>query len=219
MKTTTVTYGNQQFPCRKYDIEDEPQILDTFFFWKTTVLLAEQTKSRRPQLPETFSEPFCCLVCGLLHKPGSGLDAFRYDEEGQVRAVEIKATITPTGFTDVKLTEAGFTEIEITESGVNEVPINGFDELYWLSFADYNAYRYEVYRLEYAQITELADKSKTLRDRKTINLKSVVDQFDLPPVARGRIGVLRALPATLPLEAEPWTAEDVAADLAWATGR
>jgi len=93
MHSQIVRHQEKSIQCVRYSLDDEPSILDIFFFWKTSVLLAEQSKSKKPQLPETFSEPFCCLGCDLVHKRGAGVDAFRVDSAGHVtEAIEIKAT-------------------------------------------------------------------------------------------------------------------------------
>lgn len=169
----TVVYKNEEYPCIRYSWADEPKILDIFFFWKTAVLLAEQTQSKKPQFPEAFSERLCCLVCNLACKPGAGYNAFRLSKTGKaLAAVEIKATITEQGFTDVKR------DLE-------------FDELYWLSFTDYNLLKYEIYKLTKQQLKEYVKQSKTERDRATVHLKRIADTYKLKPVRRGRIGIIK----------------------------
>jgi hypothetical protein len=173
MEELMVSYIGNNYTCIRYNHSDEPRILDVFFFWKTAVLLAEQTESKKPQLPETFSEPFCSLVCSLVHKLGAGIDAFRLNQLGQVEAaIEIKATITASGFTDVKRDL-------------------GFDELYWLSLASYNSLSYEIHRITRDQISRFAAASNTQRDRATVNLAKIVERLSLKPIFRGHIGIVR----------------------------
>jgi hypothetical protein len=172
MEELMIPHNGSTYRCIRYDHSDEPRILNVFFFWKAAVLLAEQTQSKKPQLPETFSEPFCSLVCNLVHKVGAGIDAFRLDETGQVVAViEIKATITTSGFTDVKRDL-------------------GFDELYWLSLASYNSLSYEIHRITREQILRFVEASNTQRDRATVNLAKIVESLSLPPIFKGRIGII-----------------------------
>ena len=172
MPKLIVQWKNKHYECAEYDQNDELKILDKLFLWKTTVLLAKQTDSKNAQLPETFSEPFCCLVCGLVHKLGSGPDAFRLDSRGEVEAViEIKATTTKQGFTDIKRTM-------------------DFDELYWLSFADFDTLHYKVYRLTKPHLENFVEASKTARDRATINLQAVVNKYGLQPIHQGYIGIV-----------------------------
>ena len=174
MQSLSVKHQGKSVQCVHYDVDDEPSILNIFFFWKTTVLLAEQSNTRKPQLPETFSEPFCCLNCDLLHKKGAGLDAFRVDAAGTVtEAIEIKATVTEAGFTDVKRTM-------------------DFDELIWLSFSGYASLGYSIYRITKSDISPYVQKSKTDRDRGTINLRRIVSDLDITPFVTGRIGVIKA---------------------------
>ncbi|MCX6028649.1 MAG: hypothetical protein NT169_05020 [Chloroflexi bacterium] len=172
MKELTVTYNGKPYHCEKYEQADEPRIIETFFSWRIAVLLAGNIKSKNPPIPETFSEPFCCLVCDLLHKPGTGYDAFRQDNSGHVFSVEIKATITGTGFTDVKR------DLD-------------FDELYWLSFCNYAQLRYEIYRLSKTDIFTAAGKSNTARERATVGLAKIVETAHLRPIQTGYIGIVR----------------------------
>lgn len=175
MQNQTVQHQGRSFQCVHYSVDDEPSILNIFFFWKTTVLLAEQSNTRKPQLPETFSEPFCCLNCDLLHKKGAGPDAFRVDAAGTVtEAIEIKATVTEAGFTDVKRTM-------------------DFDELIWLSFSGYASLGYSIYRITKSDISSYVQKSKTDRDRGTINLRKIVNDLHITPLITGRIGIIKAL--------------------------
>lgn len=168
----SVIYRNKSHICKKYGRDDEPHILDGFFFWKTAVLLAEQTRSKKPQLPETFSERFCCLVCNLVHKPGAGYDAFRLDDKGQVVAtVKIKATITGSGFTDVKRSM-------------------DFDELYWLSFTHFSSLRYEICRLKKDHVHDFVVNSRTARDRGTVSIEKIAKAARIHPIQAGRIGVI-----------------------------
>lgn len=172
MKTVSIPWKDKSYECETYEAEDLPKILEVFFFWKTTALLAEKTETKNSPLPEKFSARFCCFTCGLAYKkPGSGPDAFRFDNENKARAVELKATITTTGFTDIKRDQ-------------------NFDELYWLSFADHNALRYEVYKFQKREIDFFVQRSKTNRDRATMNLKNVADHFKVKPVQTGCIGVI-----------------------------
>jgi hypothetical protein len=172
MNKISISWDGKIYECEQFSKSDLPSILEVFFFWKTATLLASTTGSKDPPLPEKFSERFCCLVCGLVHKSGSEPDAFRLDKTGSVvSVVEIKATITPTGFTDVKR------------------DLN-FDELYWISFADYKSLNYEIYRFSKTEIKLFVDKSKTSRDRGTVGLKAVADYHNLKPIQKGYIGVV-----------------------------
>lgn len=175
MSTQTVKWKGALYECESYDATYLPSILEVFFFWKTAALLAKTTETKNPPLPEKFSARLCCFVCGLAYKkPGPGPDAFRLDKTGLVEAaVELKATITPSGFTDVKR------------------DLN-FDELYWVSFAGYKDLRFEIYRFDKEQIRRFVDKSKTNRDRATMTLAKVAEHFDLRPIRRARIGIVSA---------------------------
>lgn len=176
METLFIQDGQKKVECIRYSLKNEPAILDIFFFWKTSVLLAEQTRTKKPQLPETFSEPFCCLVCDLVHKKGAGLDAYRLDENNQVTAaIEIKATVTKSGFTDVKR-------------------VSDLTELVWLSFSGYASLEYEIYRITKADLQPYLSNSNTLRDRATVNLKGIVTAKNIPPFKSGRIGIVAAAP-------------------------
>jgi len=173
MREVSVVWHGKALPgCRRYEVSDEPGILDVFFFWKTTVLLAEHTHARKPQLPGGFSEAFTCFVCGLVHKEGTGPDAFRVNDAGDVEAaIEIKGTITEAGFTDVKRDLA-------------------FDELYWLSMSSYNDLRFSIYRFTRSEVKTVVDKSKTRRDRGTVGLRGLATELDRKPEVTGRIGFI-----------------------------
>jgi hypothetical protein len=160
--------------CAYYDESHLPAILNRLFFWKTSVLLAEQTNTKKPQLPGTFSEPFCCLVCGLAHnKLGTGPDAFRLTTTGNIEAaVEIKAMITSHGFTDIKR------------------DLN-FDELYWLSLEKHHHLRYKIYRFHNEQIGSFVARSNTKRDRGTGSLQNIAEALQLSPLYSGHIGIIR----------------------------
>jgi hypothetical protein len=179
-KEIDVSWGGRNYRATKYEGSDEPRILDRFFFWKMTASMAGFTGDKRPQLPETFSEPFCCLSCDLLHNlDRSGPDAFRLDRYGNVEsAIEIKATITKGGFTDVNRSLS-------------------FDELYWLSLASYDSLRYEIFKIHKSKIEPLVRASATARDRGTVNLQRVVDGHKLLPTFRGHIGIVseKSLPS------------------------
>ncbi|MBN1460748.1 MAG: Bsp6I family type II restriction endonuclease [Armatimonadetes bacterium] len=172
-KERTVVWKGQRWGnCVEYEAADEPGTLDVLFFWKTAVLLAEQTGSKKPQLPETFSEPFVCLICGLVRKPGKGPDAFSVASRGTARAaVEIKATITATGFTDAKR------DLQ-------------FDELYWLSMPDYRNLRFSIYRFTRADLEQVVRQSRTRRERGTVGLAKVAAELGKKPFKEGRIGCL-----------------------------
>jgi hypothetical protein len=123
-----------------------------------------------PQLPQTFSEPFCCHICRLLHnKEGKGPDAFDVTD-GIVRAIEIKATITNNGFTDIK-------------RDMN------FNELYWVSMKSPEYFSFEIYRIERSRLEHYVESSKTERDRGTISLDKITKQEGIRPAFKGRIGI------------------------------
>src|SRR5712692_2966766 len=168
-----VSWNGRHFRTRGYGSSDEPKILDHFFFWKMTAVMAGFTDDKKPQMPETFSERYCCLVCGLLHNlERTGPDAFVVDTDGRVEsAVEIKATITKGGFTSVGRS------------------LN-FDELYWLSFAGYNSLNYEIFRIHKSKIELLVRRSRRWSDRVTVNLQRLVDRYGLKPFQVGRIGTV-----------------------------
>lgn len=172
MQKLSVQVGQETIECIQYDLNDEPAILDIFFFWKTSVLLAERSETKKPQLPETFSEPFCCLVCDLVHKKGRGLDAYKIDNNNQATTrIEIKATITKVGFTDVKRT----------------LP---FDELFWFSFSGYASLSYVIYRISAADLQSYVNSSKTEGDRATVSLEKIVSAKNIQPFMSGRIGIV-----------------------------
>ena len=172
MKTLSIPINGKKYDCETYEESDLPEILEVFFFWKTAALLAEKTGTKHSPLPEKFSARFCCFACGLAYKkPGPGPDAFRLNKRNKAIRVELKATITPSGFTDVKRDQ-------------------DFDELYWLSFAGYNALKYEIYKFKRSQIDFFVKKSNTNRDRATMNLKNVAVHYKLRPIQTGRIGVI-----------------------------
>jgi len=158
--------------CRKYDKDDVPVMLDRFFFWKVSALLAETTATKRPQLPESFSEPFVSYLFSLAHNPGTGPDAFELTPEGEVASVvEIKATITDAGFTDIRR------DLE-------------FDVLYWLSLGDYSKLRYRIHRLERASLRMVSEQSRTPRERATVGLDKVIRQIGTQPAKKGHIGIV-----------------------------
>ena len=178
MQKLSVQVGHETVECIQYDLDDEPAILDIFFFWKTSVLLAEQSKTKKPQLPETFSEPSCCLVCDLVHKKGRELDAYKIDKNNQATTrIEIKATITEIGFTDVKKK-------------------SDFEELFWLSFSGYTSLSYAIYRISKADMDPYLDNSKTERDRATVSLNKIVSARNIQPFKSGRIGIVADAPLT-----------------------
>ncbi|SRR5712692_3901865 len=168
-----VSWNGRHFRTRGYGSSDEPKILDHFFFWKMTAVMAGFTDDKKPQMPETFSERYCCLVCGLLHNlERTGPDAFVVDTDGRVEsAVEIKGTITKGGFTSVGRS------------------LN-FDDLYWLSFASYDSLRYKICRIKKPMIQQIIRRSRFGLDRGTVNLKRIVDRFELRPTHVGYIGTV-----------------------------
>ena len=167
-----VNWKGSKIKALRYSEKDLPRILDIFFFWKTAVLLATNTESKKPQLPETFSEPFTCLISDLVHKRGKGPDAFRLDKRGEtISAIEIKASITKTGFTDIKR------DLD-------------FDELLWLSFASYENLKYKIFRFARSELESAVANSNTRRDRGTINLMKVAKSLNKDPDFIGRIGVV-----------------------------
>ena len=87
-------------------------------------------------------------------------------------SIEIKATITASGFTYVKRNL-------------------DFDELYWLSLADYNSLSYKTHRITKQNITPFTTKSAMKRDRATVNFTSIVAQLRLQPLVEGRIGIIK----------------------------
>jgi len=170
-----VTWKKCPYRVRQYQQVDEHEIVDNFFFWKITALMAKTRGHKTPQLPQTFSEPFCCYTCNLAHNlGGSGPDAFLVRKEATNKvqsAIEIKATITPQGFTDVKR------DLD-------------FDELYWLSMAGYENLTYEIYSMPRSMIEGYVKRSKTVRDRGTVNLTEIVHEGNLKPFRQGYIGIV-----------------------------
>ena len=178
MKELKITYRSKDneaeiYECRSYDYSDLPQILDIFFFWKVSALLADTTGDKKPQFPESFSEKFCCFVCGLAHKPGDGPDAFKVGSNKKVRKIEIKATTTATGLTSIKRD-------------------CNFDDLYWVSFVDYNSLKYVIYKFTRTQIMKLVDVPKVKNNIATVNLMKYAQDLKLEPAHKGRIGIVKA---------------------------
>ncbi len=172
-----VRYGAHNYRVRKYGRGDEHEILDQLFSWKVTALIHKFTGIKKPQMPGTFSERFVCYVCGLAHNTeGSGPDAFLLNLQGNVEsAIEIKATTTEGGFNDVKRALQ-------------------FDELYWLSFVDFDSLKYEIYHISKHRIESFVEASGTKHDRATVNLKRITKENRLGPAHKGRIGIVREKP-------------------------
>jgi hypothetical protein len=170
MKMITVDWhGRSYAKCRLYEPSDEPRILEVFSLWKVAVILSERTATKNPQLPQTFSEPFVSLLCGLAHNSGTGPDAFRLDPQLRATAVEIKATITPVGFTDIKR------DLE-------------FDELIWLDMHQYEVLSFDLYSLGRHEFEAAVAASRTARDRGTIGMRRIAVGLGRGPFLRGRVG-------------------------------
>jgi hypothetical protein len=170
-KKIVVHYKGRDYECERYSEEDVPQLLDIFYFWKTSALLADKLSLQNPQMPSTFSERFCCLVSGTVYKPGRGIDAFRLNASNRVvSTIEIKATTTPGGFTDIKRT-----------------PLP--DEVMWLSLADYDRLAFEIFTIPRSLLKPYIRKSKTKRERVTLSLTDIVTAHKLTPTWWGHVTV------------------------------
>jgi hypothetical protein len=123
-------------------------------------------------LPQQFSEPFVSYLAGLVHNPKTGPDAFELSASDEVTAVvEIKATITDVGFTDLKRDLA-------------------FDVLYWLSMERYSDLQYSLYRVDKETLSNLTIDSRTPRERATVGLRKLFHELGVKPVTTGRIGIV-----------------------------
>ena len=180
MKTMNVTWDGQAWPdCQQYEPDDEPGILDGFFYWKAAVLLADKTTSMKPGLPETFSKPFACLVSGLLYNPGRGPNAFRLRSDGATveAAVDIKATVG----TSANATFSRFLR---------------FDEVYWLNMTDHVNLRFSIIRFTKAEIGAVLRRPKAEPDRGFVGPWRLSQDLGRSPFLSGRIGFVREKMAT-----------------------
>ena len=110
--------------------------------------------------------------CGLLeNRSGKGCDAFRQNLDGSISAVEIKATISPGGFNDIKRDLR-------------------FDELYWLDFSSYDTLKYRIYRFTQSDVRLATETSRTARERATLNFRRFILDLNMTPLHAGRIGVI-----------------------------
>lgn len=168
----TINYGETNFECILYDEEDVAKFLDIYFLWKISALLAKETKTKNLQLPATFSERIVCYALNLYHKPsGTGPDAFKKHNESQFLPVEIKATMTNTGYTDVKR--------------------DGFDYLYWLDLQGYADNTLKIYEFALSDIIQAIDGRKSRGNRTSIGLAQIADSFGKSPVFEGYIAVIK----------------------------
>jgi hypothetical protein len=166
MESLTTIYNTKNITLNKYDESDEALILEPLWVWKVACILNEKNGSRRPPLPEDFSEPMVSYICGLHHKQGRGPDAFLLNQDNEIiKSIEIKATITESGFQEVK----------------NEQ----YDELYWLRFHEHEKLKYEIYKFPCEKIEQYLQG----RNNRKINLINLIGEID-KPIAIGRIGIM-----------------------------
>ena len=167
MQQLTTTYNAVDIALNKYNKSDEALILESLWVWKVACILNEKNGSRRPPLPEDFSESIVAYICGLHHKKGRGPDAFLLNQNNEIiKSIEIKATITESGFQEIK----------------NEQ----YDELYWFRFHEHEKLKYEIYKFSRTKIEQFLNG----KNNRKINLIKLICENDRP-IATGRIGLVQ----------------------------
>jgi len=166
MKQITTIFNTTKITINKYEKSDEAAILEPLWVWKVACILNEKNNTRRPPLPENFSEPMVSYVCDLYHKQGRGPDAFLLNKDNKItKSIEIKATITESGFQEIKNAQ--------------------YDELYWFRFHAHEKLEYKIYKFSRDKI----DQYLKGKNNRKINLIKLVGKDD-KPITIGRIGII-----------------------------
>lgn len=162
METRTIVDNDgKQIEVKKYESKDEPEILQPFLIWYTSAIISENFKFRKPPIPEDFTEKISCYILNYWHKHGAGVDAFEIDGD-KILKVEIKATTTKSGF----------------QGNINA---ENFDFLIWFDFSAYKSLEYRIFKFSKDLFENKPDK---------INLKKIVDDENLSPIKKGKVGVV-----------------------------
>jgi hypothetical protein len=139
--------------------------------------LASASELKRPSLPTEFSTPFCCRVLDLAHavkSPKSEPNCFEIGriEDGSlaIKTIEIKATITEDGFTDIKK------DLD-------------FDELCWLDCSNYKNLSFYIYQFTKEDLKSFILESKTQRNSVTVHMAEIAKELGVQPVFEGRVGI------------------------------
>jgi len=177
MRTIPVIHKGKRVSCNLYSHEDDFLILEMFFNWRMQEQLASASGLKRPSLPPEFSTPFCCRVLNLAHSTKSSksepncFEIGRIEDDGvAIKTVEIKATITEDGFTDIKKDM-------------------DFDELCWLDCSNYKGLSFYIYQFTKDDLKPFVSVSKTKRPSVTVHMADIAKTLDLKPVFEGRVGI------------------------------
>ena len=177
MRTIPVIHNGKTVPCNLYSHEDDFMILNIFFNWRMQEQLASASSLKRPSLPTEFSTPFCCRVLDLAHSTKSSKSEPNCFEIGRVednavaiKTIEIKATITEDGFTDIKK------DLD-------------FDELCWLDCSNYKNLSFYIYQFTKEDLKSFISESKTQRNSVTVHMAEIAKELGVQPVFEGRVGI------------------------------
>lgn len=177
MKTIPVIHNGKKVSCNLYLHEDDFSILDVFFNWRIQEALTSVSGLKRPSLPTEFSTPFCCRVLNLAHSTKSSksepncFEISRIEDDAvAVKAIEIKATITEDGFTDIKK------DLD-------------FDELCWLDCSNYKNLSFYIYQFTKESLKPFILESKTQRPSVTVHMAEIAKELKIQPVFEGRVGI------------------------------
>ena len=175
MNIISVIHNGESSPCQIYTPEDDPEILKVFFNWMLQETIASASGMKRPPLPSEFSIPFCCRILGLARKTRTAKnspDCFEiegsYDGAKITSAIEVKATITEDGFTDLKKNL-------------------DFDRLCWLDCSDYKNLKFSLIHFTRDELSGFVDGGK--RDRTTVHLRAIAEILGRTPFFEGSIGI------------------------------
>lgn len=177
MKTIPVIHNGKKVPCNLYLHEDDFSILDVFFNWRIQEALTSVSGLKRPSLPTEFSIPFCCRVLDLAYavKPlKSSPNCFEIghieDDFLSIKTIEIKATITEDGFTDIKK------DLD-------------FDKLCWLDCSNYKNLSFYIYQFTKDELKPFISSSKTQRHSATVHMAEIAKELKIQPVFEGKVGI------------------------------
>ena len=175
MKNISIVHNGEDSPCHLYAKEDDPEILKVFFNWMLQETIASASGMKRPSLPNEFSVPFCCRILGLARKTRTSKnnpDCFEiegpYDGAKVTSSVEIKATITGDGFTDLKKNL-------------------DFDRLCWLDCSNYKNLKFNLTHFTREELKCFVDGGK--RDRTIVHLRMIAEELGRAPFFEGSIGI------------------------------
>jgi hypothetical protein len=175
MEKEKIKYNGREYECIKYDKNDFMAILEPFFSWKLSSLVAEHWgkeeggRNKRPPLPESFSEKLCCYMCNLYRNQGNKPDAFLIKHKKEIIPVEIKATVT--------------------EKGFQQVNNRGYKELYWVSFPNVEQLKFKIYKFTKQEIGVFT-RAKKIRDNK-FNFEDLARYLKRKEMVAGRIGIIK----------------------------